>query len=187
MEIRGAGDLLGAKQHGFMNAVGADYYAQLLESEVSRLRGKRVEEDDRPVEVDLRLPAYIPQDYLPGEIERLKIYKRALRATPEEAKGILEELERLSGPAPQPVKNLFEMLVLRAEARRAKVAEIVENDGAAFIKWRADAPPHPDAPARWLKAFGKRVSFVPSSEGDAVRLTLEGQTAIVAVRAFLKA
>ncbi|MBI5247841.1 MAG: transcription-repair coupling factor [Elusimicrobia bacterium] len=187
LEIRGAGDLLGAKQHGFMNAVGADYYAQLLESEVSRLRGRRMEEDDRPVEVDLRLSAYIPQDYLPGEIERLKIYKRALRATPDETRAILAELERLSGPPPQPVKNLFEMLALRAEARRAKVAEITEKDGAVEIRWRADAPPHPDAPARWIKAFGKRVSFVPSFEGDAVRLTLGEQTAIAAVRAFLQA
>jgi transcription-repair coupling factor (superfamily II helicase) len=187
LEIRGAGDLLGAKQHGFMNAVGADYYAQLLESEVSRLRGKRVEDDDRPVEVDLRLSAYIPQDYLPGEIERLKIYKRALRATPEEAQNILAELERLSGPPPQPVKNLFAMLTVRAEARRARVAEITEKEGAVEIRWRADAPPHPDAPARWIKAFGKRVSFIPSFEGDAVRLTLGEQTAIDAVRAFLKA
>ena len=187
LEIRGAGDLLGAKQHGFMNAVGADYYAQLLESEVSRLRGKRVEDDDRPVEVDLRLPAYIPRDYLPGEIERLKIYKRALRATPEEAQAILEELERLSGPPPVPVKNLFAMLTVRAEARRARVAEITEKEGAVEIRWRADAPPHPDAPARWLKAFGKRVSFIPSFEGDAVRLSLDDQTAIDAVRAFLAA
>ncbi|MBI2790245.1 MAG: DEAD/DEAH box helicase [Elusimicrobia bacterium] len=186
LEIRGAGDLLGAKQHGFMNAVGADYYAQLLESEVSRLRGKRLEDDDRPVEVDLRLPAYIPQDYLPGEIERLKIYKRALRATPEEAKGILEELERLSGPAPKPVVNLFAMLTLRAEARRAKVAEISEKDGAVELRWRADAPPQPEALARWIKAFGKRVSFVPSNEGDAVRLELGDKSAIDGVREFLK-
>ncbi|MBI4062225.1 MAG: transcription-repair coupling factor, partial [Elusimicrobia bacterium] len=187
LEIRGAGDLLGAKQHGFMNAVGADYYAQLLESEVSRLRGRRVEEDDRPIEVDLRLPAYIPQDYLPGEIERLKIYKRALRATPAEARAILEELERLSGPPPAPVKNLFAMLALRAEARRAKVAAIAEKDGAVEIRWRADAPPHPDAPARWLKAFGGRVSFIPSSEGDAARLELGEQSALDAARAFLAA
>ena len=68
-----------------------------------------------------------------------------------------------------------------------KVAEITEKEGAVEIRWRADAPPHPDAPARWLKAFGPRVSFVPSSEGDAVRLTLGEQTAIDAVRAFLKA
>jgi transcription-repair coupling factor (superfamily II helicase) len=187
LEIRGAGDLLGAKQHGFMNAVGADYYAQLLESEVSRLRGKRVEEDDRPIAVDLRLPAYIPREYLPGEIERLKIYKRALRASPEEAKEILAELERLSGPPPAPVRNLFDMLALRAEARRARVSEISEKDGAVELRWRADAPPSPEAPARWLAKFGKAVSFVPSNEGDAVRLDLGGKTAIEAVRAFLAA
>ncbi|MBI3564904.1 MAG: DEAD/DEAH box helicase, partial [Elusimicrobia bacterium] len=80
LEIRGAGDLLGAKQHGFMNAVGADYYSQILESEVNRLRG-RAAEDDRVVSIDLRLPAYIPESYLPGETERLKMYKRALRAS----------------------------------------------------------------------------------------------------------
>ena len=144
-----------------------------------------MEDDDRAVEVDLKLPAYIPQDYLPGEIERLKIYKRALRATPDEAKAILEELERLSGPPPQPVRNLFDMLTLRAEARRARVAEIVEKDGAVELRWTADRPPRPEDPAKWLAKYGKRVSFVPSSEGDAVRLALEGQTAIEAVRAFL--
>jgi hypothetical protein len=78
------------------------------------------------------------------------------------------------------------MLTLRAEARRAKVAEISEKEGAVEIRWRADAPPDPEAPARWMKSFGSRVSFVPSSEGDAVRLTLEDQSAIEAVRDFLK-
>jgi transcription-repair coupling factor (superfamily II helicase) len=186
LEIRGAGDLLGARQHGFMNAVGADYYSQMLESEVARMRGQAVE-DDRLVSIDLRLPAFIPEDYLPGEIERLKLYKRALRATPEEGKKILEELERLSGPAPQPVQNLFMMLGLRAEARRARVESIVETDKAVEIRFRPDAPPDPAAPARWLKAFGARVSFVPSNEGDAVRLALDGRPAAQAVREFLAA
>jgi transcription-repair coupling factor (superfamily II helicase) len=186
LEIRGAGDLLGAKQHGFMNAVGADYYSQMLESEVARMRGQAVE-DDRIVSIDLRLPAYLPEDYLPGEIERLKLYKRALRATPEEGGKILEELERLSGPAPRPVKNLFELLGLRALARRARVDSIVEQEKAVVISFRPDAPPDPAAPARWLKAFGARVSFVPSSEGDAVRLELDGRPSAQAVREFLAA
>jgi len=186
LEIRGAGDLLGARQHGFMNAVGADYYSQILESEVARLRGGAVE-DDRAVSIDLRLPAYIPESYLPGELERLKVYKRSLRADPEQAREILDELERLSGPAPQPVRNLFDMLALRAEARRARVESIVELDGAVEIRFRGDAPPDPEAPARWLAAFGARVTFIPSSAGDAVRLTFAGRTAAAAVREFLHA
>jgi transcription-repair coupling factor (superfamily II helicase) len=186
LEIRGAGDLLGAKQHGFMNAVGADYYSQMLESEVARMRGQAVEED-RIVSIDLRLPAFLPEDYLPGEIERLKLYKRALRANPAEGKKILEELERLSGPAPQPVKNLFEMLSLRYEARKARVDSIVEQEKAILIAFRPDLPPDPAAPARWLKAFGARVTFIPSSEGDVVRLTLDGRPAAQAVREFLAA
>jgi hypothetical protein len=79
------------------------------------------------------------------------------------------------------------MLTVRAEARRARVAEITEKDGAVELRWRADAPPHPDSPARWIKAFGKRVSFIPSFEGDAVRVTLGEQSAIDAVRDFLRA
>jgi transcription-repair coupling factor (superfamily II helicase) len=169
-----------------MNAVGADYYSQLLESEVARMRGEPVE-DERPVSVDLRLPAYIPESYLPGEIERLKIYKRALKAGPEESKKILEELERLSGPPPQPVRNLFAMLALQAEARRAKVESILEQDKAVEIRFRADAPPEPARLKRGLEAFGKRVSFVPSSEGDSVRLTLDGKSAMDTVRELLAA
>jgi transcription-repair coupling factor (superfamily II helicase) len=184
LEIRGAGDLLGAKQHGFMNAVGADYYSQILESEVARLRGKAVE-DDHHVSIDLRLPAYLPESYLPGELERLKIYKRALRASAAEGELILAELERLSGPAPAPVKNLFTLLTLRAEARRARVDSIVELDKAVEIRFRSEFPPGPEAPARWLKIFGKRMSFVPSSEGDAVRLELDGRSAAETVREFL--
>jgi transcription-repair coupling factor (superfamily II helicase) len=184
LEIRGAGDLLGAKQHGFMNAVGADYYSQLLESEVSRLRGA-ASEDDRPVTIDLRRPAYIPESYLPGETERLKLYKRALRAGPDDAKKILEELERLSGPAPEPVRNLFELLDLRAAARRARVDSVIEQNGAVEIRFHPDLPPENGAPARWLAALGPRVSFVPAADGDAVRITLDGRPAAQAAREFL--
>jgi transcription-repair coupling factor (superfamily II helicase) len=184
LEIRGAGDLLGAKQHGFMNAVGADYYAQILEGEVAKLRGK-VAEEDHPATIDLRMPAYLPEDYMPGEIERLKVYKRALRATPEEAMKILDELERLSGPVLKPVKNLFELLSLRAQAKRARVDSIIEIDGAVEIRWRPEAPPDPASPARWLTLFGSRVSFVPSSEGDGVQLALDGRPAAQVVNEFL--
>ncbi|NNN05285.1 MAG: hypothetical protein HKL90_05235, partial [Elusimicrobia bacterium] len=186
LEIRGAGDLLGAKQHGFMNAVGADYYSQLLEGEVSRLRGAAVE-DGGPVTIDLRRPAYIPENYLPGETERLKLYKRALRASSEEAAKILAELERLSGPAPEPVRNLFELLALRAAARRARADSIVELDGVLEVRFRPDAPPDDGAPGRWLAAFGARVSFVPAADGDAVRLRLDGEPAAAAARALLDA
>jgi len=187
LEIRGAGDLLGAKQHGFMNAVGADYYSQMLESEVARLRGGVVE-DGGTVSIDLRLTAHIPESYLPGEIERLKIYKRALKAAPGEAKLILEELERLSGPAPQAVKNLFDLITLRAQARKAKISSVVEQERAVEIRFRTDVPPSSEALARWMQAFAGRIAFVPDSmEGDAVRLSLDGRPAMQAVREFLSA
>ena len=186
LEIRGAGDLLGAKQHGFMNAVGADYYSQILEGEIARLRGEAAR-DERPVTVDLRRPAYIPESYLPGETERLKLYKRALRASPTQTREILRELKELSGPAPEPVRNLFDLLDLRASARRARADAVVELDDAVEVRFRPDAALDAGAPGRWLKAFGARVSFVPSSEGDAVRLRLDGAPAAVAAREILDA
>ena len=64
------------------------------------------------------------------------------------------------------------MLALRAEAKKARVASIAESDAAITVSWHADAPPDPSAPARWLQKFGPRLSFVPSSEGDSIRLKL---------------
>ncbi|MEK9145589.1 MAG: DEAD/DEAH box helicase, partial [Elusimicrobiota bacterium] len=84
LEIRGAGDLLGGRQHGHLDAVGLEYYCRLLEAEVSRLKRKGAPEPEavEPAQLDLGVRAYLPEDYLPGDLERIEFYKRLLAAEP---------------------------------------------------------------------------------------------------------
>ncbi|MDE2290936.1 MAG: DEAD/DEAH box helicase, partial [Elusimicrobia bacterium] len=116
LEIRGAGDLLGARQHGYINAVGVEFYSQLLEAEVERLKGRRARLARAPAQLDLAVPAFIPEDYLPGDLERLRFYKRALDADGKALEALRRELEDLSGPPPREVENLFAVLALRRRA-----------------------------------------------------------------------
>ncbi|TPW19092.1 MAG: transcription-repair coupling factor (superfamily II helicase), partial [Elusimicrobia bacterium] len=129
LEIRGAGDLLGARQHGYINAVGVEYYSQLLESEVERLRGRRARLERAPAQVDLALPAFIPESTLPGDLERLRFYKRALDADEKGLDGLRRELTDLSGPLPPEVDNLFSVLALRRRASRRGVRAAAERSG----------------------------------------------------------
>src|SRR5581483_6646950 len=113
LEIRGAGDLLGAKQHGFINAVGVEYYSELLQEEVERKKtGKPGAPKVEPVQLDLGVKALLPEDYMPGEMERIAFYKRMLAATADELPKLRKELEDLSGPLPAQAENLFRLLEL---------------------------------------------------------------------------
>ena len=76
LEIRGAGNLLGARQHGHMEAVGYDLYCKMLNEAVKRLKGEKVENDEFETNIDLKMDAFIPADYIPNEFQKLDVYKR---------------------------------------------------------------------------------------------------------------
>jgi transcription-repair coupling factor (superfamily II helicase) len=174
LEIRGAGDLLGARQHGFMNAVGVEFYSQLLDEEIGRRQGKTVVSDEAPVQVDIRLPAYLPESYLPDEMHRLEFYKRILRSKPEDIGTLERELEDLSGPAPEPVRNLFTLLRVRALAQRCGVRSITQKESRIEIYFRARAPIDAQVLSSWVEAYkNKKLMFVPSTEGDGLVVDLD--------------
>lgn len=75
LEIRGAGNLLGARQHGHMEAVGYDLYCKMLNEAVKRLKGEKVENDEFETNIDLKMDAFIPADYIPNEFQKLDVYK----------------------------------------------------------------------------------------------------------------
>ncbi|MDE1977307.1 MAG: transcription-repair coupling factor, partial [Elusimicrobia bacterium] len=100
LEIRGAGDLLGRRQHGFMNSVGVDLYSQMLADEIARMKGKPESKPPEDVRIDVSIRAFIPSEYLPQDMARLEWYKRLLEAKEPELDALRRRLEDLCGPAP---------------------------------------------------------------------------------------
>ena len=124
LEIRGAGNLLGAEQSGQMAAVGFDLYCQLLSKAVSELKGEEVEEIELPP-VDLPIDAYIPRDYLPAEAHRILFYKKmAAVKHSDDVQAVQDELEDRFGDPPRPVWNMLAIIRLRLRCHELGIESI---------------------------------------------------------------
>ncbi len=185
LEIRGCGELLGARQHGCINAVGVEMYAGLLDEELARRQGRAPKPVEAPVVLDLNVDAYIPKDYLPGEMERLDTYKRILQADPAGAAGLRRELQDLCGPLPAPVRRLFRVVDIRALAIKAKVRGIAQKAGALEVLFRPDADIGPERTRAWLETYGGRLRFAPRPEGDGVVVALQAEDPLDWLQGFL--
>ena len=131
LEIRGAGNLLGAEQHGHMEAVGYDLYCKMLNEAVKHLKGE-MEEETFNTTMDLNVDAYIPDSYIPNEYHKLDIYKRvAAIENEEEMEDMLEELIDRFGDIPKKVETLLAVASLKAIAHSAYVTA-VEQKGERF-------------------------------------------------------
>ncbi len=119
LEIRGAGNLLGAEQSGFMNSVGFDLYTKLLAEAIAEMEGKRPEQAPAPVGVTLELPitAYIPDEYINDRGLKMNFYQRmANLERPDQAEALATELTDRFGAPPASVANLLAVARLRTEA-----------------------------------------------------------------------
>jgi transcription-repair coupling factor (superfamily II helicase) len=123
LEIRGAGNLLGKQQSGHITAVGFELYTQMMEEAVQELRGEPPDRDIEP-EIQIGIPAYIPESYVDDVNQRLVLYKRlaALRG-PEDVGVLADEIRDRFGPLPALVETLLEVMELR---RRMKILGIAE-------------------------------------------------------------
>ena len=127
LEIRGAGNLLGAQQHGHMEAVGYDLYCKLLNTAVKALKGEMPEETYETT-VDLDIDAYIPSFYIRNEALKLDIYKRiSAIENEEEHMDMQDELIDRFGEMPRAVEHLLKIALLKAEAHEAQIVEIDGN------------------------------------------------------------
>ena len=144
LEIRGAGNLLGHKQHGSMEAVGFEYYMQLLDRAVRELKGEPVEEDNP--EINLRADIRVPEEYLPQVHLRLNLYKRLASVEDlGEIERVREEIRDRFGPVPDTVENLLRYGALKSLARKLRIRTIDRVDRRVDLKF------HPGTPIDWSR------------------------------------
>jgi len=134
LEIRGAGNLLGPEQHGHMAAVGYDLYCKLLEEAIRTMRG---EELPRTVDtvIDIKVNAYIEEDYIPNENHKIEVYKKiAAIEGLQDKMDVEEELVDRFGDMPPSVQNLVDVAYVKALAKRIGIAEIVHRGKEVKMK-----------------------------------------------------
>jgi transcription-repair coupling factor (superfamily II helicase) len=133
LEIRGAGDLLGAEQSGHVAAVGFELYVELLGEAIAELAGTR-RAVARPVRVEAQVDAYIPSDYVPGEAQKIDLHRRlALAESEDELRELHAAAEDRFGPPPEPVENLFAIQEAKLKLARLGADYLVFRGGRAVL------------------------------------------------------
>ena len=183
LEIRGAGNLLGKEQSGNVTAVGFELYAQMLEETVTELRGGRITVQIEP-EIQLGIPAYIPEAYIPDVNQRLVFYKRLANVEArDELEELGEELEDRFGPLPELVLSLIEVMDLRRVLRACLVTAVSKRAESVTIHFHPDSPIKPERLVAFIE-HDKR----PSQLTPDLRLSLglkPGEDVIRSVRTLL--
>ncbi len=129
LEIRGAGNLLGAAQSGFIGAVGFETYAQLLAEAITARKGAQAAADARETVIDVKLDAFVPNDYIPQVSQKIAVYQQLAAArTLEGVEDIVASVRDRFGPLPEPFENLAEITRLRVLALKAGVTRVVINE-----------------------------------------------------------
>ena len=180
LELRGAGSLLGAEQHGHISDVGYEYYCKLMRQAVAEVKGE-TPEIIRETTVDVPVDAYIPKSFLPSELHRLAMYKRIAQISDRDSfSDLLDEFNDRYGDLPEPVMNLMQISLIRAYAGAAGFIDVSVRDGLVRLKYDSSARPD-----------GMRLLAVLSEEGNARLLagdpvTIEWMDKSSNVAAFLK-
>ena len=133
LEIRGAGDLLGAEQSGHVAAIGVELYVELLGEAVAELTGTR-RAAARPVRVDAQVDAYVPSDFMPAEAQKIDLHRRlALSESEDELRELRAAVEDRFGPLPEPVESLFAIQETKLKLARIGADYLVFRGGRAVV------------------------------------------------------
>jgi transcription-repair coupling factor (superfamily II helicase) len=139
LEIRGAGNLLGHRQHGTMEAVGFEYYMQLLDQAIRGLKGEPLEEENP--EINLKVDIRVPEDYLPQVNLRLNLYKRLASVEDlGEIDRVREEIADRFGPVPEPIESLLRYSTIKHLARKLRVRSVDRTEHRIVFRFRPDTP-----------------------------------------------
>ena len=189
LEIRGAGNILGAEQSGQIVAVGFDTYSQLLQEAVAEVKGRPVLRRVLP-QFDIAVDAFIPEEYVPSEAQKITLYKRitAMRDV-DEVQEMAEELTDRFGTPPAPLQRLLDVVRVRALGADAGARRIGATKGALVLEFDTGRPLHESTRNSLIQAFGKRLTF-SWNEKPTILLAVAGEGAgelIEAAEELLKA
>jgi transcription-repair coupling factor (superfamily II helicase) len=185
LEIRGAGDLLGMRQHGHISAVGFDLYTKLLQRSVGELRALREGKPPPPmplggVNIDLPLRAFLPDDYVTSESLRMQLYRRMGNiAAATEIDALAQELVDRFGPLPAPVENLMFQLHLKVMANKAHLTSIGRDRERGMIVLKSEALEHVDR-----IGLQKRLGSLASVQRREIHLPLNDEWRVELVKAL---
>ncbi len=157
LEIRGAGNLLGAEQHGYMSTVGYDLYCKLIEETVRELKGEFIPEDIE-LRIDIPIDAYLPEDYVPTSELRMEMYKRiASIETREDAGDVLDELlDRFGDPAEE-VLSLIDIALTRAALKKLGIESMTLQKGQFVMRFSTKANLDPAALVGAISEHNKKI------------------------------
>ncbi len=164
LEIRGAGELLGEGQSGQIQAVGFTLYMEMLERAVKAIRKGEQPNLEQPLgggpEINLRLPALIPEDYLPDVHARLILYKRIASAEDERALNELQvEMIDRFGLLPEPAKNLMRLTLLKLQAEQLGIKKVDAGPQGGRLEFAADTPVEPLTLIKLIQSQPSRYKF----------------------------
>jgi len=167
LEIRGAGNLLGAEQSGHMESVGYDLYCKMLNEAVLTMKGEQQEVDTFTTSIDLSIDAYIPETYIKSESEKLSWYKRiATIETQEESEDMIEEMTDRYGDTPAPLIRLMDVALLREEAHQAWLLSIEQKGSKILFTMNPRAKVRVEEIDGFLKQYRNKMKIKPEPKKD---------------------
>lgn len=159
LEIRGAGNILGHEQHGHMMMVGYDLYCKLLDQTVKELKGIPVEEE-LETQLDIKVDAYIPDEYIPDEKQKVEMYRRiASIESKEDYYDVEEEVEDRFGDIVLPVRNLLVMAYIKSLCKKLEITLIEQKGNWIKVQLKGKDSVKPEAIARLLAEYPKKIKF----------------------------
>lgn len=184
LSIRGAGNLLGAEQHGHISSVGFELYSQMLKEAVQELQGEKEPTVDFEPQIDLILDAYLPKEYIKDEKQKIELYKkiRSVRLL-QEVSDLEEEIEDRFGDLPDTVRNLIYVARIRAYAIQYGIETIEQKDLEIEMKLAVEQNNYVDGqilfkiaqsfPGRVRLSSGQRISIIFKVKNLPARAALE--------------
>jgi transcription-repair coupling factor (superfamily II helicase) len=161
LELRGAGNLLGEDQSGQIDAVGYEMYLELLENAIREMKGEEVLEEIEP-EINVRIPALIPDSYIPDIRIRLSYYKALAKiSSPDDIDRIEEELSDQFGKIPEPVLNLMGLMLIRHHCKELGVRDLSSGLKTITFMFTDRTPLPPEKVVRLAQVENKKYSLTP--------------------------